>query len=343
MPIVVNTLPSQFNFNEINSITGGGGHTMITLTNGDVYCCGLNSNGQLGYLSNQTASTDRENFHKITKCQNIKKVSCGWDNTALLTQHGEALVWGNNKQHQLGVVDSSSQINSQLLNGSKIITDLTLGFRFIAFTTLEGRVFFSGDSKCMKIISNLPNACTETIDGVKFTEIKLPSRALSVAAGQHHVIIQTDERELTVFGDNKFGQCGEKNDCNIITFGHKIQHIACGWTHSAVLDERGQVYLWGRNDYSQLGQGTAEPFISTPKLLPLDNRAKQLWLGSEHGLVLTDTGEVFSWGWNEHGNCGVGSVENVQIPTKVKLEGKACLIGTGAGFNFALVIEHNFS
>lgn len=42
-----------------------------------------------------------------------------------------------------------------------------------------------------------------------------------------------------------------------------------------------------------------------------NDRIIDLALGAEHGLVVTRSLAVWTWGWNEHGNCGNGSDVNV--------------------------------
>ena len=45
-----------------------------------------------------------------------------------------------------------------------------------------------------------------------------------------------------------------------------------------------------------------------------------------------------SWGWNEHGNCGVGNEDDVRVPTLIDSSSyQALLIGSGAGHSFAIV------
>lgn len=52
-----------------------------------------------------------------------------------------------------------------------------------------------------------------------------------------------------------------------------------------------------------------------------------------------ETGNILSWGWNEHGNCGTGSQENVLKPSEVRMQGrgKATMIGSGACHSFVLL------
>lgn len=298
--------------------------------------CGSNINQQLGY---KTAEKSSSTFQAVPiEFKNILKVSCGWDGTAINSSNG-LFVWGNNNQYQLGVKQKSSSITPTKLvspDGSEVL-DIALGFRFIVFITKSGRTFLAGQSKCLTITSKLPNSSKICYNDVDYLELKFVDPPIQVAAGQHHIVLQTGDNEVTVIGDNKYGQCGELPDCNVIPFLNKISKITCGWTHTAVLDELGFAYLWGRNNYFQLGQVTFDSVSRVPMLHPIDHKLTDIQTGSEHFIALTDQQQVFSWGWNEHGNCGVGHVEDVKAHTLVKLENKVLIIGTGAGFSFAVV------
>ena len=50
---------------------------------------------------------------------------------------------------------------------------------------------------------------------------------------------------------------------------------------------------------------------------------------------------IYSWGWNEHGNCGVGSTENIFTPQRIKAEGRVVLVGAGSGHSFALIRNYS--
>ncbi|KWU46860.1 RCC1/BLIP-II protein [Rhodotorula sp. JG-1b] len=79
-----------------------------------------------------------------------------------------------------------------------------------------------------------------------------------------------------------------------------------------------RIVAFGHNAHGQLGVGTttSPPPAAVPpnsaKPLPASSlevvhRITQLSCGSEHVLALLETGEVIGWGWNEHGNLGLGS------------------------------------
>lgn len=71
--------------------------------------------------------------------------------------------------------------------------------------------------------------------------------------------------------------------------------------------------LWGRNTYGQLGRHTGLniDFVRHPIRLVVFEKFKDFYLGAEHGLAITNLGQIVTFGWNEHGNCGNGDVENV--------------------------------
>ena len=47
-------------------------------------------------------------------------------------------------------------------------------------------------------------------------------------------------------------------------------------------------------------------------------------------------GEVYSWGWNEHGMCGSGDENNVLKPTRINSLTNIITIASGAGHSFAI-------
>ena len=80
---------------------------------------------------------------------------------------------------------------------------------------------------------------------------------------------------------------------------------------------QGMVYCWGRGDFGALGHGDLRD-----KTLPrmLDElrgiRIADIACGTGHTLVISEAGDVFAWGWNSKGQCGLPDVqEAVCTPT----------------------------
>lgn len=93
-----------------------------------------------------------------------------------------------------------------------------------------------------------------------------------------------------------------------------------------VLDENGGVHTFGLNSFQQLGHGmsgnaaVATTHRSVPKLVNeiASKVVVQIAAGSHHNIVLTNEGDLFSWGLNNSGQCGLGvTTDKVFKPTKI--------------------------
>ncbi|XP_069495940.1 RCC1 and BTB domain-containing protein 2 isoform X3 [Ambystoma mexicanum] len=81
----------------------------------------------------------------------------------------------------------------------------------------------------------------------------------------------------------------------------------------------GEVYSWGHNTYSQLGNGTTSPVLipCQVSINLLDKKVTAVACGSYHSMVLTSDGEVYAWGYNNSGQVGSGSTANQPTPRRV--------------------------
>lgn len=111
------------------------------------------------------------------------------------------------------------------------------------------------------------------------------------------------------------------------------------WSHCWI---DGEVFSWGHNGYSQLGNGTTNHGL-TPALVStnlLGKRVIEVACGSHHTIALTTDGEVkcasliaslqkpqivniycgtqvYAWGYNNSGQVGSGSTANQPTPRRV--------------------------
>ena len=76
-----------------------------------------------------------------------------------------------------------------------------------------------------------------------------------------------------------------------------IIKVALGYYHAAAINERGQVFTWGRGNSGQLGTGTSVPEDNIRILTALQNmNIIDVHCGESHSIALNDQGEVFTWG-----------------------------------------------
>ncbi|CAH8497293.1 unnamed protein product [Schistosoma turkestanicum] len=90
-----------------------------------------------------------------------------------------------------------------------------------------------------------------------------------------------------------------------LSFTIKVKSISCGLGFLLCLTCSGQVFSQGIGSRGQLGLGdlTDRTELTIIKALQILT-VTQISAGNWHSVCLTDTGDVYTWGWNEHGQLG---------------------------------------
>ena len=100
-------------------------------------------------------------------------------------------------------------------------------------------------------------------------------------------------------------------------------HLSSGENHLGVIDRKGQLNMWGDNQFGQLGNGTK---ITTKIPQMVLSNVRQVSCGAKITGAVTMDGKVYTWGTNYKGRLGIGSYENepklvptlVELPKKIK-------------------------
>jgi hypothetical protein len=100
-----------------------------------------------------------------------------------------------------------------------------------------------------------------------------------------------------------------------------ITVIKCGAYHSLALTQSGEVYAWGSNYYGQIGCGdNFDKSIPTKVKALNDIKIKMISCGFHHSMALTENGCVYSWGYNEFGQLGIGNTKNSNTPKQIEMK-----------------------
>lgn len=93
-------------------------------------------------------------------------------------------------------------------------------------------------------------------------------------------------------------------------YGTKAKSLSCGKSHTLILTDDGEVLACGANKNGLLGVATEsdllEPTSITDELV--NEVIVQIAAGSDHSLVLTNNGQIFSWGNAQDGQLGHGDM-----------------------------------
>ena len=105
-----------------------------------------------------------------------------------------------------------------------------------------------------------------------------------------------------------------------------VKDFSCGLGHALFLLVSGAVYSWGNGGNGRLGLGDLQDRAKATLItaLPADEIVTAVQCGASHSMVLMASGDVYSWGKNTQGQCGVDHTEeNVMWPCQVKKLGSS--------------------
>ncbi|KAJ1973391.1 RCC1 domain-containing protein 1 [Dimargaris xerosporica] len=103
----------------------------------------------------------------------------------------------------------------------------------------------------------------------------------------------------------------------------KLLQVVAGWDHFLARDSAGNVYSWGQGRFGQTGHGhltdTKEPtLVAAIQGIFVASIATGAW----HSMLLSDIGDVYAFGRNDHGQLGlnVPPDESTLVPQLVQYE-----------------------
>ena len=138
----------------------------------------------------------------------------------------------------------------------------------------------------------------------------------------------SDSQTYCLLSNGQLYQCSIEEESLSFSLGPHISpsltftKATCGVDHVLLLTDTGCVYSYGLSTRGQLGHGDIYP-VKEPCLVEAlaGIRVKAIACGNWHSLALSEYGDVYSWGWNEHGQLGpsLGEFQPVvSVPTLVE-------------------------
>ncbi|XP_064619706.1 uncharacterized protein LOC135483104 isoform X2 [Lineus longissimus] len=178
-------------------------------------------------------------------------------------------------------------------------------------------------------------------------------RAKYFSCGSSHTVVVTNNNTIYAWGNGHCGQvgCGDMDSHDepicIKLYANQqrppeIKGIACGWRHTFILLENGNMFSYGNNQYAQLGY---DPRIKEfrenqprPHLLRTFTHlvVDQVACGEKHSLFLIQDGTVGAVGNNCYGQLGIGDCAEATIMQKIESLSEVKAIACGANHSLAV-------
>uniref|UniRef100_A0A7N9DAD0 HECT and RLD domain containing E3 ubiquitin protein ligase 5 n=1 Tax=Macaca fascicularis TaxID=9541 RepID=A0A7N9DAD0_MACFA len=252
---------------------------------------------------------------KLGKNMKIHSVDQGADHMLILSSDGKPFEYDYSMKH----------LRSESILQEKKIIQITCGDYHSLALSKGGELFAWGQNLHgqLGVGRKFPSTTTpqivEHLAGVPLAQI---------SAGEAHSMALSMSGNIYSWGKNEFGQLGlghteSKDSPSLIEAldNQKVEVLACGGSHSALLTQDGLLFTFGAGKHGQLGHNSTQNELRPCLVAELvGNRVTQIACGRWHTLAyVSDFGKVFSFGSGKDGQLGNGGTLDQLIPLPVKV------------------------
>ncbi len=285
----------------IKSLAAGGNQSLFLKTDGRLFACGANSNGQLG-----NGSTNNDSFPRQIMTD-VQAIAAGAAHSLILKTNGTLFACGYNTFGQLGDGTTSDQHSpEQIMTGVQAIA---AGGYHSLILMINGTLFACGANSFGQLGDSTTNE--------QHSPVQIMTGVQAIAAGDVHSFILKTNGTLFACGYNGNGQLGSgstNNDSFPRQITTDVQAIGAGAAHSLILKTNGTLFACGFNGNGQLGDGTTSDQHSPEQIM---TGVQAIATGGYHSLILMINGTLFACGDNSKGQLGDGTSISKHLPVQI--------------------------
>ncbi|XP_066971422.1 serine/threonine-protein kinase Nek8-like isoform X3 [Macrobrachium rosenbergii] len=290
----------------------------------------------------------------------VKEMAVSNTHVVILTSECLVYTWGEGKKGQLGHESLEAWRGRptvvEALKG-KAITRVCAGDGFSIFASDNGIVMTCGDGT---------SGCLGHGDWNSSTKPKLIERLLSVDVGaiscgsQHVVVVGGEEGDVYTWGRGEGGRLGTGQEEDVclpteieIPEDVMVTNVKCGGDGTILITDQGAMLACGRNTRNKLGLNEGgglfsmkfkevEKAVVATRIRSVGCRVVDVAMGPSHTAVLTETGQVLTFGRNCEGQLGKGNTRTVNNHVLVRCMANrvVTMVQCGSTFTVAGTLEN---
>jgi alpha-tubulin suppressor-like RCC1 family protein len=269
----------------------------------------------------------------------VVAAAVGWDHAAAIKADGSLWTWGGNHAGQLGDGTTTDHRLPQKIMDS--VAAVSTGSWFTVALKDDGSLWGWGSN----YFGELGDGTAED----RHSPIKIMDSVVSVSAGGNTTMAIKTDGSLWAWGHNRNGQIGDGTvntyddewpSPNIVEDNNKyspvkimdsVTSVSVGSDHAMAIRSDGSLWVWGENNYGQIGDGTASTMdvltvvVDRSRHTPVKIMDSVLAAaaGASHSMSIKTDGSLWSWG-SQTGNGITGgssvpvkTMDNVMLPGQV--------------------------
>ena len=263
---------------------------------------------------------------------NVDELYCGENSGAAITRDGSLYMWGSIPPFpkQENALYKNLRFPEKIMDNVKYAS---LGTSHAAVIKNDNSLYMWGASYDGQLGNGI-NDIYEYPD----TPVKIMDDVRCVSLGRLFSMAVTLDGSLYTWGWNKYGQLGNGKsgeselEAEPVKIMDNVRYASTFDSHSAAITEDGSLYMWGCNDFGQIGNGkSGENEIQTEPVKIMDN-VKYVSLGMNFSAAITEDGSLYMWGENDSGQLGNGKTgldTSSDVPVKIMDNVKSVSLGNG--------------
>eukprot|EP01022_Parablepharisma_sp_SALTPOND_P021371 TRINITY_DN417_c0_g1_i1.p1 TRINITY_DN417_c0_g1~~TRINITY_DN417_c0_g1_i1.p1 ORF type:complete len:1167 (-),score=122.17 TRINITY_DN417_c0_g1_i1:1806-5306(-) len=241
----------------------------------------------------------------------IRRVACGEEHSAFITNNGSIYTMGSNADGRLGIGDRTVKLASTpcLVEGLSRLNavEIACGWGHTAAVIDNGEVFTWGVGEYGAL--GIPDCETQWFP----VQVVFPEKSRVIiknaSCGTRHTTMVDEKGRLFVCGAGDAGQLGtgsrerQPQPVCVSSLKETIIQSACGIFHTLALTSTGAVFAMGGNNFGQLGTGTKRSSTVPVPVKGLDKERIVKIAAGYISAAVTQQGSVYVWGTGVFGEC----------------------------------------
>tara|TARA_Y100000389_G_scaffold150146_1_gene149619 strand:+ start:12047 stop:13255 length:1209 start_codon:yes stop_codon:yes gene_type:complete len=329
--LVLITAYTPAHSNSFIEISAGDNHTCILNSNGNAYCWGDNSVGQLGN------STTKSSMSPVAVSGGLKfkSISVGWDHTCGVTFDNDAYCWGRGRYGSLGNGSPNNSAIPSIVSGNLSFELVNAGLSHTCGITINekgycwgrGEAGILGDEGVSEVARNYTKSKSSSVPVQVAGKIAFGS----INAGSATTCGISSNGDAYCWGSSDFGNLlGQGNDTSskaapsLVAGNFQFQpnSISVGLDHVCALGTTDKAICWGRGRFGKLGIGSTGHLgvlenLRTPREINGNISFASIATGTFQTCGISTDGKAYCWGRNGKGQLGDGTTEMRVEPTAV--------------------------